>query len=107
MGELSSKLSGAGSEEEVSYSIVGCRYALIDLCFVKMITYFYHFDKNIASIIERIHDYIAESFKSMSELQKESTEKIKTEIAQVTVKKEELYKAEIRRLKQIQEGQLN
>ena len=61
----------------MSYSIVGCRYALIDLCFVKIITYFYHFDKSIASIIERIHDYIAESFKSMSDLQKEGGEKIK------------------------------
>ena len=86
---------------------MGCRYALIDLCFVKVITYFYHFDKNIASIVERIHDYIAESFKSMSELQKESSDKTKAEIAQVTVKKEELYKAEIKRLKQIQEEQLN
>jgi hypothetical protein len=66
MGELSGKLSAAVWEEEVNSSIISCRYALIDLCFVKIITYFYHFDKNIASIIERIHDYIAESFKAMS-----------------------------------------
>lgn len=66
MGELSNKLSAAGAEDEVNSSIVSCRYALIDLCFIKIITYFYHFDKSIASIIERIHDYIAESFRSMS-----------------------------------------
>jgi hypothetical protein len=66
MNELSTKLSSASGEEEINSSIIGCKYALIDLCFVKFITYFYHFDKNIASIIERIHDHIAESFKSMS-----------------------------------------
>lgn len=88
MNELSNKLSGASGEEEVNSSIVGCRYALIDLCFVKIITYFYHFDKNIASIIERIHDYIAESFKSMSEILKTALDRSKAEISQIVVKKE-------------------
>ena len=31
MGELSSKLNSSKAEEEVNSSIVGCRYALIDL----------------------------------------------------------------------------
>ena len=51
MADLSTRLTSAVGEEEVNSSIVGCRYALIDLCFVKLITYFYHFDKNIASIL--------------------------------------------------------
>lgn len=59
MGELSGKLSNNLGDDEVNSSIVGCKFALIDLCFVKLITYFYHFDRNIASIIERIHDNIA------------------------------------------------
>lgn len=92
MGDLSNKLGNAVSEEDVNSSIVTCRYALIDLCFVKLITYFYHFDKNVASVIERIHDYMADSFKSMHEILKNSTDKSKSEIAHVVVKKEELYK---------------
>ena len=43
----------------------------------------------------------------MSELQKESADLTKAEIANVTVKKEELYKSWIRRLKSIQEAHLN
>jgi hypothetical protein len=35
------------------------------MCFTKVITYFYHFDKNVAMVLEKIHDYIAESFKAM------------------------------------------
>jgi hypothetical protein len=35
------------------------KYALIDLCFVKLITFFYHFDKKIARTFEKIHDYQA------------------------------------------------
>ena len=106
MSDLSSKLSTSSADEEVNSSIVTCRYALIDLCFVKLITYFYHFDKNIASIIERIHDYIADAFRSMTEILKSSAERTKTEIANVAVKKEELFKAEIKRLKKIQEHHL-
>jgi hypothetical protein len=77
MGELSTRLSGAVGEEEVNSSIVSCRYALIDLCFVKLITYFYHFDKSIASILERIHDNIAESFKNMSDILKSALDRSK------------------------------
>lgn len=106
MGELSTRLSGAVGEEEVNSSIVSCRYALIDLCFVKLITYFYHFDKSIASILERIHDNIAESFKNMSDILKSALDRSKAQIALVTVKKEELFKNEIRRLKHIQESHL-
>lgn len=51
MSELSNKLNSSGVEEEVNSSIVSCKYALVDLCFVKLITYFYHFDRNIASIL--------------------------------------------------------
>lgn len=107
MNELSNKLSAASGEEEINSSIISCKYALIDLCFVKFITYFYHFDKSIASIVERIHDHIAESFKSMSDILKSSADRSKSEIAQVVVKKEELFKNEIKRLKTIQENHLN
>ena len=106
MGELSNKLSSSTVEEEVNSSIVGCRYTLIDLCFVKLITYFYHFDRNIASILERIHDNVAESFKNMYDILKNSMDRSKVEIANVALKKEELYKTEIRRLKLIQEEHL-
>lgn len=92
MSELSNKLAGAVGEEEVNSSIVGCRYALIDLCFVKLITYFYHFDKNIANILQRIHDNMAESFKNMSDILKSALDRSKAEIAQVVVKKEDLFK---------------
>lgn len=68
MGELSSKLSSSSVEQQVNSSIVSCRYALIDICFVKLITYFYHFDRNIASILERIHDNVAETFRNMSDI---------------------------------------
>jgi ElaB/YqjD/DUF883 family membrane-anchored ribosome-binding protein len=85
---------------------VGCRYALIDLCFVKLITYFYHFDRNIASIVERIHDNVAESFRTMNDILKTSMDRSKAEIANVALKKEELFKTEIRRLKSIQESHL-
>lgn len=43
----------------------------------------------------------------MSELQKESADRTKEEIANVTVKKEELFKKEIKRLKDRQESHLN
>jgi hypothetical protein len=92
MAELSNKLAASAGEEEVNSSIVSCRYALIDLCFVKLITYFYHFDKNIASILERVHDIMAESFKNMNDILKSAIDRSKAEIAQVTVKKEELFK---------------
>ena len=92
MSELSNKLNASSVEEEVNSSIVGCRYALIDLCFVKLITYFYHFDRNIASILERIHDNVADSFKSMNDILKSSMSRSKTEINNVSIKKEELFK---------------
>ena len=87
MSELSNKLNISSVEEEVNSSIVGCRYALIDLCFVKLITYFYHFDRNIASILERIHDNVADSFKSMNDILKNSMNRSKTEINNVSIKK--------------------
>lgn len=107
MSELSNKLGAAAGEEEVNSSIISCKYALIDLCFIKLITYFYHFDKSIASIVERIHDSIAESFKSFSDILKTSNDRSRAEIAQVAVKKEELFKNEIKRLKAVQENHLN
>ncbi|CAM6006075.1 unnamed protein product [Sphagnum balticum] len=78
MGDLSNKLSSTIAEDEVNSSIISCRYALIDLCFVKLITYFYHFDKNVASILERIHDYIAESFRSMNDILKIAGDRTKS-----------------------------
>jgi uncharacterized protein YjiS (DUF1127 family) len=107
MGDLSNKLNLSGVEEEVNSSIVSCKYALVDLCFVKLITYFHHFDRNIASILERIHDNMAESFRLMNDILKNSMDRSKAEIAQVALKKEDLYKAEIRRLKQMQEQNLS
>lgn len=107
MGELSNKLGAAAGEEEINSSIVSCKYALVDLCFVKLITYFYHFDKGLASIIERIHDHVAECFRSMSDILRASADRSRAEIAQVVVKKEELFKNEIKRLKAIQESHLN
>jgi hypothetical protein len=88
MADLSGKLSYANTEDEVNSSIVSCRYALIDLCFIKLITYFYHFDKNVASILERIHDYIAESFRTMNEILKLTADRNKAEMNQIVVKKE-------------------
>jgi hypothetical protein len=44
------------------------KYALIDLCFVKLITFFYHFDKKIGSVLEKIHDQQASMFKTMTEM---------------------------------------
>lgn len=107
MGDLSHKLNSSAVEEEVNSSIVSCKYALVDLCFVKLITYFHHFDRNVASILERVHDNMAESFKLMNDILKNSMDRSKSEIAQVSLKKEELYKSEIRRLKQLQEQHLS
>lgn len=107
MGDLSTKLNSSSVEEEVNTSIVSCKYALVDLCFVKLITYFHHFDRNLASILERIHDNIAECFRQMNDILKNSMSRSKAEIAQVSLKKEELYKSEIRRLKQMQEQHLS
>ena len=51
MADLSSHLSGAKSAAEADSSIITCRYGLIDMCFTKVITYFYHFDKSIAMVL--------------------------------------------------------
>lgn len=51
MSDLSIKLNTAKSPTEIDSSIISCRYGLIDLCFTKVITYFYHFDKNVAVLI--------------------------------------------------------
>lgn len=51
MADLSSHLSGAKSSTDADASIITCRYGLIDMCFTKVITYFYHFDKSIAVIL--------------------------------------------------------
>lgn len=51
MADLSSHLSGAKSAAEEDSSIITCRYGLIDMCFTKVITYFYHFDKSIAMVL--------------------------------------------------------
>lgn len=102
MSDFSNRLLAAASKEEVDTSIVVCRYGLIDLCFTKLITYFYHFDKNIAMTFETIHDYIAESFQNMAEILKTSTDQTRLEVAKVVTRKEDLYKAEIKRLKAIQ-----
>lgn len=59
MADLSSHLSSAKSSTQADSSIITCRYGLIDMCFTKVITYFYHFDKSIAVVLEKIHDYVA------------------------------------------------
>ncbi len=51
MADLSNHLNSARSNTEVDSSVITCRYALIDMCFTKVITYFYHFDKSIAVIL--------------------------------------------------------
>jgi hypothetical protein len=51
MAELSGKLSNVETEEERNCGIVECRYGLVDMCFTKLITYYYHFDKTIAVIL--------------------------------------------------------
>ena len=51
MADLSSHLSGSKTSAEVDSSIIRCRYGLIDMCFTKVITYFYHFDKSIAMVL--------------------------------------------------------
>ena len=70
MTDLSIQLSGSKNQSQVDNSIISCRYGLIDMCFTKVITYFYHFDKKIALVLEKIHDYMADSFKSMAEIMK-------------------------------------
>lgn len=51
MADLSSHLSSTKSPSETDNSIITCRYGLIDMCFTKLITYFYHFDKSIALVL--------------------------------------------------------
>ena len=51
MADLSAHLSGSKSSTEADTSIITCRYGLIDMCFTKIITFFYHFDKSLAVII--------------------------------------------------------
>ena len=68
MNEISQKLKSSRTETESNCHVLSGKYALIDLCFVKMITYFYHFDKKIASVLETIHDHQADMFRSITEL---------------------------------------
>lgn len=70
MADLSSHISGSKSTAEADSSIITCRYGLIDMCFTKIITYFYHFDKSIAMVLEKVHDYLAELFKAMGDIVK-------------------------------------
>jgi hypothetical protein len=51
MADLSTHLSSSRSPTEIDASIITCRYGLIDMCFTKVITYFYHFDKGIAVVL--------------------------------------------------------
>ena len=51
MTDLSMHLNNSKSPTEIDTSIITCRYGLIDMCFIKIITYFYHFDKSIAMVL--------------------------------------------------------
>jgi hypothetical protein len=50
-------------------------------------------------VLEKIHDYMAEMFKAMGDITKAQEEKLNVEITKVKLKKEDLYKTEIKRLK--------
>ena len=102
MLELTDKNKSAESLTEKNCNTLCGKFALVDLCFVKLITYFYHFDKKIASALEKIHDNQADMFKNITDMVIEETMRSKIEIVNVRTKKEELYKAEIRRLKNFQ-----
>lgn len=65
----------------------------MDLCSVKLVTYFYHFDKSVADILERLHDFTAENFKFLIDSIDKIEQRNRSEISQLMVKKEELYKS--------------
>lgn len=68
MADMTQKLKVEDSKAEKNCTIMCGKYALIDLCFVKLITFFYHFDKKIGSVLEKIHDQQASMFKTMTEM---------------------------------------
>jgi hypothetical protein len=100
MSDLDHKLKIKDSNmlQKSCHTLMG-KYALIDLCFVKLITYFYHFDKKVAHALEKIRQIQGNMFEVFTELLQNEAVKCKMEITEVVAEKEEFYKAEIRRLR--------
>ena len=53
MIDLQDKLRHANNDTSINSSILCCKYGLLDICFVKLITYFYHFDKKVKKVKAR------------------------------------------------------
>jgi hypothetical protein len=100
MSDLNHKLKiKENSELQKSCHILMGKFSLVDLCYVKLITYFYHFDKKVAHALEKIHHIQGSIFNVVMELMMNEAMKTKITVSEVMAEKEEIYKAEIRRLR--------